>query len=130
MQDNRNSFVAFLVACFVVVGLAGIFVSYAAPVPYQRAFARLAALRPPGQAPQAFGSTAAPAADTVPEAPVDTPAARRAIIADAEEEAGGVLIRVRVLLAVLTVLCTLFGTGVMLMLRRQAVAASPVERVR
>ena len=118
MQDNRNSFIAFLVACFLVVGLAGLFASYAAAITYQRAFARLAALEHPS-----------PPEPGAPAPLPDTPDSRRTILAEANQEAGAVLPRLRLLLAVLTALATVFGTGVALLLRRQAMRAAggPVD---
>ncbi len=44
MRSNTGTWMAFLVACFAVVGLMGLFASYAAPLPLERAMAREAAL--------------------------------------------------------------------------------------
>ena len=44
MRRNTATWMAFLVAAFGVVGLMGVFASYAAPLPFERAIARDATL--------------------------------------------------------------------------------------
>ena len=44
MNRNISAWTAFLLTCFAVVGLMGLFASYAAPLPLERALARDAAL--------------------------------------------------------------------------------------
>ena len=44
MRRNTATWMAFLVAAFGVVGLMGVFASYAAPLPFERAVARDATL--------------------------------------------------------------------------------------
>ncbi len=44
MKRNLGTWIAFLLCCFAVVGLMGLFASYAAPLPYERAELRDAAL--------------------------------------------------------------------------------------
>ena len=44
MTRSMAPWIAFLLACFAVVGLMGLFASYAAPLPYERAAARDAVL--------------------------------------------------------------------------------------
>jgi hypothetical protein len=39
MQDNLGTWAGFLVACFLILGIAGLFAAFAAPVPYERALA-------------------------------------------------------------------------------------------
>ncbi len=44
MKRNTGTWMAFLLVCFAVVGLMGLFASYAAPLPYERLMARDAVL--------------------------------------------------------------------------------------
>jgi hypothetical protein len=44
MKRNTGTFIAFLLCCFAVVGLMGLFACYAGPLAYQRGLARDAAL--------------------------------------------------------------------------------------
>lgn len=95
-----GTWVGFLVTCFVVVGLAGIFASFAVTVPYERALARI------GSASEA--STVA------------------AALQDAAAEAHAIAIRVRILLCVLTVMAAGFGAMLLLVGRRRGGPGSAV----
>ena len=44
MKRNTGTWMAFLLVCFAVVGLMGLFASYAAPLPYERMMVRDAVL--------------------------------------------------------------------------------------
>ena len=44
MKRNTGTWIAFLLVCFAVVGLLGVFASYAAPLPFERAIMRDAVL--------------------------------------------------------------------------------------
>lgn len=122
---------AFLAMAFVVVGLAGLFASYAAPLPLQRALARelaldaaQAALRGPDPAkalealrPRLGGSAAVllpPSGDM--EAKIA--AERIAMRARLEAEADAVATRTRWLLALVTVLGAVFGAAILHIGRR------------
>ncbi len=129
---RRNlPYVAFLLMCFAVVGLTGLFASYGPLIPLERAQARndvldqaLAAARAPdGPAKleamrDALGSTA----DTV-LAPGDLTdriqSARALIRSEATRETNSVAYRVRLMLFMVTLLSGLFGTGVMLFALKQ-----------
>ena len=108
VRPSQGPWVAFLAMCFAVVGLAGLFASYAAPVPYERAFARIAALP-----------------TITAQAPAEDIKARDAILAEAKQEAEAVASRIRLLLAVLTLMAGTFGCGVAVIMRRQAAPPLP-----
>lgn len=82
MRGSDATWVGFLAACFVVLGLAGVFATFAIPLPYERTLARLGASAG-GDAVAAFS--------------------------DAAAEAQGIAVRIRFLLGILTVMCALFG---------------------
>ena len=96
MRGSDATWVGFLAACFVVLGLAGVFATFAVPLPYERALARL-------------GATASTDA---------------AALRDAAAEAQGIAVRLRLLLGVLTVMCALFGAVVIRAAQRRPDAGS------
>lgn len=103
MGRQGGVWAAFLAVCFAVVGLAGGFALYAAPVPLQRALAQGAALD------QAL---------LAGEAPATVVRERAAVREQAEREEAAVTARIRLMLAVVTVMAGLFGIGVMGLARR------------
>ncbi len=103
MGRQGGVWAAFLAMCFLVVGLAGGFALYAAPVPLERALVQGAALD------QKLLAGAAPEA-VVRE--------RAAIREGAEQEAGAITARIRLMLAVVTVMAGLFGIGILGLSRR------------
>jgi hypothetical protein len=129
---------AFLAMCFVVVGLAGGFALYGAPVPLARGLAReavldqvlianqapdresqLAALRP------ALGPNAGAVLDGPPDAPKDAIVdrvvrERSAVQAEAEREAAAVAARIRLTLVVVTIMAAIFGVGVLGLARQNS----------
>jgi len=130
---------AFLAMAFVVVGLAGLFASYAAPLPLQRALARdaaldealaaahgadpgpaLAALRPRlGESadailPPGAGAGAGAPRDFDARVAVERAAMRERLLA----ESGEIALRSRWLLGVLTVMAAAFGIAILHMGRR------------
>ncbi len=122
---------AFLAMAFVVVGLAGLFASYAVPLPLERALAREAAL----DAAQAAAHGADPAAALAVLRPelgdsadaVLAPggdrdariaAERVAMRARLLAEADAVALRTRFLLAVVTLMAAAFGIAILHMGRR------------
>lgn len=98
MRGSDATWVGFLAACFVVLGLAGVFATYAVPLPYERALARLGA---------AAGTDAASA------------------LRDAMTEAQGIAVRIRFLLGILTVMCALFGAVIVRVAQRRPEAPAP-----
>ena len=123
---------AFLIMCFAVLGLTGLFGTYGPQIPLERALTRLqsldeaqAAVAGP-DAParlSALRETLGPLAETVIDGPgpaLDRIAAARATVqAESWREAASVAHRVRVMIVSITVLAGLFGAGVMLFALKQ-----------
>ena len=132
-MNDRATWIAFLLMCFALVGLTGLFATYATTVPWERALirtgvldqvlaaarapdadARLAALRP------ALG----PAADAVLSGPGelwDRVAAERRVVLDEQgREARSVAHRVRIMVGTVTLLSALVGAGIMALASRRA----------
>jgi len=118
--------VAFLVMAFVVVGLTGVFASYAVPLPLQRALAREAALDDAlaaARGPDPRDAVAAlqdrlddSAAAVLPvggDMAARIAAERTAMRARFLAEAAAVATRVRWLICVITVMAALFGVAVL-----------------
>jgi len=122
---------AFLAMCFLVLGLVGGFALYAAPVPLQRAIVRsrvldaalaagrgadhgaaLERLRP------ALGSSAGAVLDGTGPLEERVVAARDVFQARMERQAAAVTARVRLMLIVVTVMCSVFGVAILGMSRR------------
>ena len=127
----NGTWVAFLAMAFVVVGLAGLFASYAVPLPLQRALARDAALDAalaaahgpdPAKALEALRPQLGDSADALlpPGGDMDAKIAaeRGAMRARLEAEADGVATRTRWLLAIITVMGALFGAVLLQIGRR------------
>ena len=123
--SNRASLVGFLAMCFVIVGLVGLFASYAAPLPLERALAREktlddveAALGSPD--PQAAIAKLKDRLDDSAAALIPLPAdARAAIQAErvamrarflAESDAANT--RMRWLIIIVTTMSAIFGTAI------------------
>jgi hypothetical protein len=128
---GASSWSAFLAMVFVVVGLAGLFASYAVPLPLQRALARdatldaaLAAARGPDPAaalealrPQLDDSAKAllpPGGDMAEKIAAERAAMRARLLAEFD----AVATRTRWLLAVVTVMGAVFGIAILHMGRR------------
>jgi len=122
---------AFLAMCFLVLGLVGGFALYAGPVPLQRALARgevldealvaargadssaaLERLRP------ALGSSAKAVLDGAGPVEARIAAERTSFRAQMEREAAAVTARIRLMLIMVTLMCALFGVGILGMSRR------------
>jgi hypothetical protein len=123
---------AFLAMAFVVVGLAGLFASYAVPLPLQRALARDAALDAalaaargpdPKAALEALRDRLGDSADAVlapgPDIAAKITAERAAMRGRLETEAGVVALRTRVILGVVTAMAAVFGVAILHMARRR-----------
>ncbi len=134
-MKDRATWTAFLLICFVLVGMTGMFATYATAVPLERALirtgvlndvlaaarlpdapARLAALRP------ALG----PSADAVLSGPGelwDRVAAERVVVLDEQgREARSVAHRTRILVGIVTLMAALVGSGIMALAQRRPVA--------
>lgn len=131
-MNDRATWTAFLLMCFALVGLSGLFATYATTIPLERALirtgvldqvlaadrmpdapARLAALRP------ALG----PNADAVLSGPGDLwdrVAAERLVVLDEQaREARSVAHRTRVLVGIVTLMAALVGAGIMALASRR-----------
>jgi hypothetical protein len=124
---NRNVWIAFLLCCFLLTGMVGLFASYGPSIPLERALHRIQAV----DAATANGTLDAAAlklnlgdaAQDVLTGPGDVPArlarARDAIIADAIEDEAGVGARTRLMIFVVTAIAAALGTGITLLISRQ-----------
>lgn len=126
-RANRNVWIAFLLVCFLLTGMIGLFASYGPSIPLERALHRIAAVDHASTG----GTLDAPAlrvalgksADDVLTGPGDVAdrlaRARAAIIADAEADQAGVGARTRLMIFVVTALSAAVGTGILLLVSRQ-----------
>jgi hypothetical protein len=125
------TWVAFLAMAFIVVGLAGLFASYAVPLPLERALAREQALdaalaaahgADPAAALEALRPELGESADALlpPRGDMDAriAAERAAMRGHLLAEAASVAARTRFLLAVVTLMAAVFGVAVLHMARR------------
>ena len=130
-SGSSATWTAFLVMAFLVVGLVGLFASYAAPLPLQRAMARDAALDEAlaaahGANPQAAIEALRPrlgeSADLLLPAGGDMDArithARAAMRTELTAEADEVATRTRWMICVITVMGAVFGAAVLRIGRR------------
>lgn len=123
---NRGVWIAFLLMCFALTGLVGLFASYATSIPLERALYRNAVLDQalaagaPDQA--AIRRVLGKGADRVLAGPGDLAAriaaARATVRAEAEREQRSVAFRTRLMLFVVTALAAGFGTGILLLAGR------------
>ncbi len=126
-----GTWIAFLVMTFAVVGLMGVFVTFAAPLPLQRALARetvldqaeVAARRPDAAAAlAALRPALADSADAVlPSGPgIEQRIARERVAMRSrfEAEAADVAVRLRWLVGLVTVMAAAFGVAVLHVSRR------------
>ena len=134
-MSDRTTWTAFLLMCFAIVGLTGMFATYATSIPLERALirtgtldqvlaavrgpdadARLAALRP------ALGEHA----DAVLSGPGDLwdrVAAERAVVLDEQgREARSVAHRTRIMVIIVTLMASLVGSGIMALGQRRPAA--------
>ncbi len=126
MKHNSGTWTAFLAMTFAVVGLTGLFASYAAPIPLDRALARDAtldeALATDGQPNQAATLAALrerldDSAATVIDGPGPLAArvatARAAMRTEMQRQADAIGSRLRLMIVVVTVIGALFGAVIL-----------------
>jgi hypothetical protein len=134
-MNDRATWTAFLLMCFALVGLTGLFATYATTIPWERALIRtgvldqvLAAARAPDA--EARLATLRPAlgpdADAVLSGPGDLwdrVAARRLVVLDEQgREARSVAHRIRIMVGIVTLMAALVGAGIMALASRRAKA--------
>ena len=129
-----DGWTAFLAMLFLILGLCGLFASYAAPVPLERALARnamLDGLQRSGAGTAELEAMRPALGDLAPTLLADCPISERigrarAMIADeARHEAASVGYRARLMVVVVMVLCAGLGTGILAIARR-SVPARPL----
>ena len=132
----QATWTAFLLMCFALVGLTGMFASYAVTIPPDRTLARLsvldgvlAASRPDGDPARLpalrmmLGPDVGPRVLDGPGDLFDRVAAQREVVRqEGEREERSVVHRIRVLVAVVTVMAGVVGSGIMGLSRRGAPA--------
>lgn len=127
----QATWTAFLLMCFALVGLTGMFASYAVTIPLDRTLARTAVLdgvlaegRQPDPARQAtlrmmLGPEVGPRVLDGPGELFDRVAAQREVVLrEGTQEERSVVYRVRLLVAVVTVMAGVVGGGIMGLARR------------
>jgi hypothetical protein len=131
-MNGRGTWMAFLAMAFAVVGLSGLFATYAMSAPWRRAALEIASLDADGpveaRITAALGPDVAPriaAPGTAPEAALH--AARAAVLRRAEEDADSAETHTRWLIVIVTTMGAVFGAAVLGM-GRDASASPPPAR--
>lgn len=123
-----DSWTAFLLMLFGVVGLCGLFASYANSIPLERALARGAALDQVLEAPgpaalerlrPGLGDLATPVLDGTGPLAARVSSARKVVADEQGREAASIGYRTRLMLGVITVIAGALGAGIMAIARRQ-----------
>lgn len=127
-SPSFDTWSAFLLILFGIVGLCGLFASYANSIPLERALARSTIL---DQVAATDGTRAAldrfrPALDSLTPV-LDAPgplaariaAARVTVTSEQEREAASIGYRTRLMLGVITVIAAALGVGILALARRQ-----------
>ena len=127
MRD-RATWTAFLIMCFVVTGLTGLFASYATSIPLERALRRsvlfdqvlqAAGLTDGAQRMEELRPALGSAADAVLSGPGElaarVAAARVQMLSEQEREARSVAWRVRIMVFVVTLLAAGLGAGILML---------------
>ena len=135
---------AFLMMCFAVVGLTGLFATFSAGIPLEHGMARLAVLdqvlaaarqpdaatRLPALRPELARSLGTLEADVVLSGPGElfdrVAAARETVLSETGRESRSVTHRTRLMVGIVTLMAALVGAGIMALSRRGAAQASAV----
>ena len=135
---------AFLMMCFAVVGLTGLFATFSAGIPLEHGMARLAVLdqvlaaarqpdaatRLPALRPELARSLGTLEADVVLSGPGElfdrVAAARETVLSETGRESRSVTYRTRLMVGIVTLMAALVGAGIMALSRRGAAQASTV----
>ncbi|GAC1344527.1 MAG: hypothetical protein NVSMB18_22310 [Acetobacteraceae bacterium] len=130
-MQNRGAWIAFLLMCFVVTGMTGLFASYSTSVPFERALLRGAVLDQAlvaGSAPdagvrlEALRPALGRSAEQVLSGPGDiasrVAAARASMLDEQRREANSVGYRTRLMLFIVTFLAAGLGAGLLLLATR------------
>ncbi len=132
---------AFLLMCFAIVGLTGLFATFATSIPLEHGMARLAVLdqvlaaarqpdaaaRLPALRPDLARSLGTLEADAVLSGPGElydrVGAARDIVLSETGRESRSVTYRTRVMVGIVTLMAALVGAGIMALSRRGAAQA-------
>ncbi len=132
---------AFLMMCFAIVGLTGLFATFASGIPLEHGMARLAVLdrvlaaarqpdaatRLPTLRPDLARSLGTLEADTVLSGPGElfdrVAAARDTVLSETGRESRSVTYRTRLMVGIVTLMAALVGAGIMALSRRGAAQA-------
>lgn len=124
-MQNRGVWLGFLMTCFAIVGMVGLFASYSTSIPLERAMHQIEILDQavePGQAEpairQALGREALPVLQGAGDDRVRLERARAAVTLQAQAEQGEIATRTRWMIVVVTVLAAGLGAGLLLMASR------------
>lgn len=130
-MNDRATWIAFLLMCFALVGLTGLFATYATTIPWERALIRtgaldqaLAAARAPDADARlsALRPTLGADADAVLSGPGDlwdrVAAQRRVVLDEQGREARSVTHRIRIMVGTVTVLAAVVGAGILALASR------------
>ena len=126
-RSNRPVWIAFLLVCFLLTGMVGLFASYGPAIPLERALRRIETLdrvvaaTPPDAAAAELALGKAGAADLL-TGPGDGVArltrAHRLVIDEALDDQAGVGARTRLMLYVVTALSAGLAVGILLIVAR------------
>lgn len=119
MQKN-GVWIAFLVMCFALTGMVGLFASYSTSIPLERAMHRLTLLDRPGPAETNLRDAMGKDADPILALPADDrlARARTAIMDEGQTEARTVAIRTRWMIGLVTAIAAALGAGLLLLAGR------------
>lgn len=130
---NRGVWIAFLLSCFLITGLVGLFGSYATAIPLERALLRMGVLDQvldASQAPDAAAKLEALRPQLGEQAPLvlagpgtlasRVAAARATILSEETREANSIGFRTRLMIIVVTLLSAGLGAGLLAMAVRGA----------
>ncbi|HYZ61021.1 MAG TPA: hypothetical protein VE650_01100 [Acetobacteraceae bacterium] len=132
-MQNRGVWIAFLLVCFLLTGLVGLFASYASSIPLERALYRIAVLDQVLEAShgpdaatrlEALRPALGPNADQILAGTDDVAsrvaAARQQARSEGTREAAAVGDRARLMLGVVTLLTAGLGAGILILASKGA----------
>ena len=122
---NSATWTAFLVMCFALVGLTGLFATFATTIPLERALVRSSVLDQalvPGANLEALRPALGSSGDAVLAGPGSLASrvagARAAVLADQRRDSANIAYRIRLLVCVITILAAVVGAGILHLARR------------
>lgn len=127
-MQNRGVWIAFLLMCFALTGLVGLFASYATSIPLERALHRITVLDQalatgtpdPVAMRGVMGKDAAQIIDGPGDLATRLAHARQTVLAQAADEESVVAGRTRLMVALVTALSAALGAGILALASRPA----------